>query len=162
MMHAVIRNAFSCDLRGLLTETRRLALRRPSLLAVVVMLAGTTTVIAGCSALNPGTDAAVDTVQRFHDELAAGDTGQACALLAPNAVEGVEGGETGSCPNKLAQLSLPRSGAVTDSRAYGRSAQVRLQDDTVFLTRSGTEWKITAAGCIQRGERPYDCDVKGD
>jgi hypothetical protein len=137
-------------------------MRRALVLAVVVMMAGATIGISGCSALNPGTDAAVETVQRLHDDLAAGDTGQACALLAPNAVEGVEQGETGSCPNKLAQLSLPQSGAVTDSRAYGSSAQVRLQDDTVFLTRSGNEWKITAAGCIQRGDRPYDCAVKGD
>jgi hypothetical protein len=136
-------------------------LRRAILLAVVVMMAGTTTVISGCSALNPGTDAAVDTVQRFQDELTTGNAGQACALLAPNTVEGLEEGEAGSCPDKLARLSLPQSGAVTDSRAYGRSAQVLLQDDTVFLTRSGDEWKITAAGCIQRGERPYDCDVEG-
>jgi hypothetical protein len=137
-------------------------MRRSFLLAAVVMMTGTTTVVSGCSALNPGTDAAVDTVQRFHGELAAGNAGQACALLAPNTVEGVEEGESGSCPVKLAQLSLPQSGAVTDSRAYGRSAQVLLRDDTVFLTRSGDEWKITAAGCTPRGERPYDCDVKGD
>jgi hypothetical protein len=137
-------------------------LRRPILLAVVVMTAGTTTVVSGCSALNPGTDAAAQTVQRFYDELAAGSTGQACTLLAPNTVEVVENGETGSCPDKLAQVTLPHSGVVTDSRAYGRSAQVLLEDDTVFLTRSGAEWKITAAGCTPRGERPYDCDVKGD
>lgn len=80
----------------------------------------------------------------------------------PSAVEGVEEGETGNCPDKLAQLSLPQSGAVTDSRAYGSSAQVLLEDDTVFLTRSGNEWKIIAAGCTPRGERPYDCDVKGE
>jgi hypothetical protein len=136
-------------------------MRKPLLLAVVGMMAGTT-VVTGCSALNPGTDAAADTVQRFHDELAAGNTGQACALLAPNAVESVEEGEAGSCPDKLAKLSLPQSATVTESRAYGRSAQVLLQDDTVFLTRSGNEWKITAAGCTPRGERPYDCNVKGD
>jgi hypothetical protein len=145
----------------MLTGTGRLALRRAFLLAVVVTMVGTTA-ISGCSALNPGTAAAADTVQRFHDELAAEDTGPACALLAPNTVEGVEQGETGSCPDKLAQLSLPHSGTVTESRAYGSSAQVRLQDDTVFLTRSGIEWKITAAGCVPRGERPYDCAVKGD
>jgi len=83
-------------------------------------------------------------------------------LLASNAVEGLKEGETGSCPDKLAQLSLPQSGAVTDSRAYGGSAPVLLEDDTVFLTRSGNEWKITAAGCTPRGERPYDCDVTGE
>jgi hypothetical protein len=136
-------------------------MRRPLLVAAVGMMAGAATVISGCSALNPGTDAAVETVQRFRGELAAGHAGRACALLAPHTVEGVEDGETGSCPDKLARLSLPHSGALTDSRAYGRSAQVLLQDDTVFLTRSGNEWRITAAGCIPRGERPYDCDVKG-
>jgi hypothetical protein len=137
-------------------------LRRPLLVAVVVMMVGTSTVVSGCSALNPGTDAAVDTVQRFHDELAAGHAGQACALLAPTTIEGLEDGEAGSCPDRLARLSLPQSGAVTDSRAYGRSAQVLLRDDTVFLVRSGNEWKITAAGCTPRGERPYGCDLKGE
>jgi hypothetical protein len=136
-------------------------MRRPFLLATVAILASTT-VISGCSALNPGTEAAVNTVQRFHDELAAANTGQACALLAPTTIEGLEEKETGSCPDKLAQLSLPPSGAVTESRAYGRSAQVLLQDDTVFLTRSGNKWKITAAGCTPRGQRPYDCKLKGE
>jgi hypothetical protein len=39
MMHAVIRNALSCDLRGLLTGTRRLTLRRPILLAFGLLFA---------------------------------------------------------------------------------------------------------------------------
>lgn len=133
-----------------------------SSLARAGMLATLALALSGCAGLNPGTEAAVQAVQQFQDELSAGNAGQACALLAPNAVEGLEEGEVGSCARKLAALALPEPGPVNDSRAYGSSAQVLLENDTVFLVRSGDAWKISAAGCTQRGERPYDCDVKGD
>jgi hypothetical protein len=33
--------------------------------------------------------------------------------------------------------------------------------DVVFLTVSGADWLVTAAGCTPRPERPYDCQVSG-
>ena len=33
--------------------------------------------------------------------------------------------------------------------------------DTVFLAHFPTGWKITAAGCRPRPQRPYQCEIKG-
>jgi hypothetical protein len=134
------------------------AVRAPLAVAAVVLVLLAT----GCSNLNPGTTAAAETAAKFHSALEAGDTRAACALLAPAAVGKLENGQSGSCPGKLAALSLPAAGEVGGSRAFGSNAQVQLESDTVFLTLSGDRWKITAAGCTPRGEKPYDCEVEGN
>lgn len=117
--------------------------------------------VSGCARLNPGTDEAATVAQQFHDRLAVSDEQAACALLAPTTVEEIEAGQPDSCPAHLAALDLPAASEVRQAQAYGSNARVRLDADTVFLTRSGDGWTITAAGCIPRGERPYDCEVKG-
>ncbi|NKX52043.1 hypothetical protein HER39_16005 [Arthrobacter deserti] len=133
--------------------------------ALALRLAGAGSVLllaAGCAGLNPGTGEAAASAQHFHRLLEAGDGSAACGLLAPGTAEEVEGGTPGSCADKLPRLGLGPAFEVVESRAYGREAQVRLDGDTVFLTRSGGRWVVAAAGCTSRGERPYDCEVKGD
>jgi hypothetical protein len=56
---------------------------------------------------------------------------------------------------------LPDARDVQESQAFGRGAQVQLDGDVVFLSIFGGQWLITAAGCQSRGERPYDCILKG-
>jgi hypothetical protein len=124
----------------------------------IVLLAS----VAGCAGLNPGTSEAGTTALGFHSALGSGDHARACELLIPAAVEKLEAGAAGTCPEKLAQLDVPAATSVQDSVAYGSNAQVIMDQDTLFLTRSGDGWKITAAGCTARGERPYDCEVEGD
>jgi hypothetical protein len=47
---------------------------------------------------------------------------------------------------------------VTAVEVWGAEAQVRLADDTVFLTRTSDGWRVSAAACTPRGEGlPYDC-----
>ncbi|MDQ4047110.1 MAG: hypothetical protein M3127_07085, partial [Actinomycetota bacterium] len=94
--------------------------------------------------------------------LDSGDYPHACALLIPAAVEKLEAGAPGTCAEKLEQLDVPVAATVRNSASYGRNAQVIMDEDTLFLARSGEGWKITAAGCTARGERPYDCEVEGD
>ena len=60
----------------------------------------------------------------------------------------------------LADVPL-RGGTVGSVEIWGGDAQVRLGADTLFLTRTDTGWKVTAAGCESRGEAPYDCEVDG-
>ena len=36
-----------------------------------------------------------------------------------------------------------------------------MDGDVVFLSMFGNRWLITAAGCQPRGDRPYDCTLKG-
>lgn len=128
----------------------------PGLCALLIVLLG------GCSSLNPGTSQAADTAREFHSLLAAGKGEQACDLLIPTAIEALEEGEPGSCAAKLAELKLGKASSIVDSRAFGRNAQVELDGDTVFLTVSGGVWRVMAAGCTPRGERPYDCEVEGN
>ncbi|NKX55479.1 hypothetical protein [Arthrobacter mobilis] len=130
--------------------------------AVRLAAAGSVLLLApGCSALNPGSDEAAAMAGRFHQLLASGDSAAACELLAPGTIEELESGDPGSCAGKLSGLGLATASKVLEGRAYGREAQVKLDGDTVFLTRSGDRWVVTAAGCASRGERPYDCEVKG-
>lgn len=124
----------------------------------VVLLAS----VPGCAGANPGTSEAATTALDFHTALASGDYARACGLLIPSAVEKLEAGSAGSCAEKLSQLDVPAAASVQESAAYGRNAQVVMDQDTLFLARSGDGWKITAAGCSSRGERPYDCEVEGD
>ena len=112
--------------------------------------------------MNPGTSEAAATALDFHSALRSGDYARACGLLIPSAVEKLEGGVAGSCPDKLSRLEVPAAASVQDSAAYGRNAQVVMDHDTLFLIRSGDGWKVTAAGCSSRGERPYDCEVEGN
>jgi hypothetical protein len=38
---------------------------------------------------------------------------------------------------------------------------VRLDKDVVFLARYDDGWRVTAAGCVPRPGRPFDCTIKG-
>lgn len=129
----------------------------PAVAGIAVLLT-----VSGCAGLNPGTDEAARVAEQFHTALADRDADTVCGLLAPGAVERLEGEDTGSCARKLFALDLPEALSVVQSQAYGRNAQVVLDRDTVFLTLSGGSWKITAAGCTSRGESPYDCEVEGN
>ncbi|MFD1212413.1 hypothetical protein ACFQ36_10230 [Arthrobacter sp. GCM10027362] len=142
-----------------------MAMRRSGPRRTAVWLAGAAGVLllaAGCAGLNPGSDEAAATARQFHRLLDAGDGAAACGLLAPGTMEEIENGSPGTCARKLSGLGLAKASKVLASKAFGREAQVKLDGDTLFLTRSGDRWLVTAAGCTSRGERPYRCQVRGD
>ncbi|GAA3055715.1 hypothetical protein GCM10010464_20640 [Pseudonocardia yunnanensis] len=91
---------------------------------------------------------------------AAADPSDRCQMLAPATVATVEAQSGRPCAQATAQLELPR-GAVQSSTVWGDQAQVHLVGDTVFLTKTGDGWKVTAAGCRSRGDAPYACRVEG-
>jgi len=70
-------------------------------------------------------------------------------------------GKDDPCPKAILDENLPGPAAVVGTELYGQWAQVRLAGDTLFLAHFGDGWKVVAAGCTSRGERPYDCRVKG-
>ncbi|WP_411574972.1 hypothetical protein [Streptomyces fradiae] len=45
---------------------------------------------------------------------------------------------------------------------YGHQGRVVLEHDPYFVTWFPDGWKVRAAGCVPRPERPYDCRVAGD
>jgi hypothetical protein len=89
-----------------------------------------------------------------------GDPQARCALLAPATLAALESDASAPCAEAITAVPL-RGGTVRAVSVWGNGAQVRLTDDTVFLTETGTGWKVTAAGCEPRGEQPYDCEVEG-
>lgn len=122
-------------------------------------------VLAGCSALAPDAPSAEGVAVAFAAAIDAGNAADACALLAPGTVEEIESSEGASCEDAVLQLGLPAGGTGRSAEAFGRGAIVELDNDTVFLVGDGggdvRGWRVTAAGCEPRPERPYDCTVKG-
>lgn len=96
-------------------------------------------------------------VERVAVEFAAGGPEERCGLLAP-AVVAVLDAQDG-CESGVAQVPAG-SADVLGTEVWGDDAQVRLPGDTLFLTRTATGWKVTAAGCRAAGEGPYVCAVE--
>jgi len=117
--------------------------------------------MTSCSSLGPDTTSAAGVAAAFHRAIQAGDGNAACALLAPATVEDLEGASRQSCPQAILTQDLPHAGDAQHSQAFGRAAQVLMDGDAVFLSVFADQWLITAAGCTSRGDRPYDCTLKG-
>ena len=81
-----------------------------------------------------------------------------CDLLLPTALEHLEKDAQASCTDAINNLPLD-GGDVAGVEVWGGDAQVRLGRDTVFLSKTPNGWRIAAAGCTPRPERPYDCEV---
>jgi hypothetical protein len=125
-------------------------------LSVVALLLA----VAGCSSVGGRQDAAAAVAVRLQTAVEAGDGAAACALLAPGTAESVA--EDEPCPSAILNADLPGPGIVVKTSVYGQWAQVRLDDDTVFLGAFPDGWRVVAAGCEPRGSRPYQCSVEGD
>ncbi|MEU3316770.1 hypothetical protein ABZ743_29375 [Streptomyces sp. NPDC006662] len=126
-------------------------------LAAAVLVAGS----AGCGGPAAREDAAATAGIAFEAAVASGDHAHACALLAPQTREQLEQDEHKNCPAALASQDLPRARGVREAEAYGRQAVVRMSGDTMFLSQFPAGWRVVAAGCAPRPERPYNCLIKG-
>ena len=82
-------------------------------------------------------------------------------MLAPETAAEIVQSAQKDCAEAILDQNLPRPGSVTGDDVYGQWARVRLSDDTVFLAMFAGGWRVVAAGCSPRGERPYDCTVAG-
>lgn len=129
---------------------------RPRLLVVPCLCLA----LAACATADRE-DAAADAASGFLGLVASGDGGSACDLLVPVAREELSQEAGSACPAAVGDAGLPEPGAVVRTEVYGSMAQVVLEGDTVFLTRSDGAWLVLAAGCTARGELPYDCEISG-
>lgn len=112
--------------------------------------------VGGCAPSSAGAGSAA---QDFRKALADGDSSAACSMLTPHLHE--EASAQGTCEEQLESLQLPASGEAVKTETYGRNAMVEFDDDTVFLTVSGSGWQVTGAGCTAQGESPYNCELGG-
>jgi hypothetical protein len=120
---------------------------------------------SGCDTLSARSDEVTAEVIRFERALVAGQSGRLCAALAPATKEELEQSAKSGCVQAIGQAiqeqELPAAGAVRGVDVYGDQARVLLEQDTVFLAHFSTGWKLTAAGCRPRPQRPYQCEIKG-
>lgn len=125
-----------------------------TLTAVGVFLA--VLAVSGCA---PDSAGAAEAAQDFRRAVIEGDASSACSMLTPLAREEIAAKT--SCEDHMGSLQLPAEGPALGTERYGRNAVVQFEDDTVFLTVSGSGWQVTGAGCRAQGEAPYDCKVGG-
>jgi len=131
-------------------------MRRIGLLALAVV-----TALAGCGGPGGREDAAAAVAVRLLDAVDQGDGADACAILAPETLADLEQSADQPCAEAILDEDLPAPGRVTNTNVYGQWAQVRLDDDTVFLAVFPGGWRVVAAGCRPRADRPYDCALQG-
>jgi hypothetical protein len=117
-----------------------------------------TALVTGCSP-SPAPSAAIG--NRFYGAIGASDWAVACMLLAPDTKAELEQSAGKACAAALAEESLPDPGPAGRSVQYGTMTQVRYRQDTVFLARFPSGWKVMAAGCSPVAGHPYDCRLQG-
>jgi hypothetical protein len=118
-------------------------------------------VLSGCASVGDRAESAESTAAGFLRDAGAGNGGAACAVLAPNTIAELEKADKKPCAEAILTEDLPAPGDVGKTSVYGQWAQVHLTGDTVFLAAFPGGWRVVAAGCIPRGNRPYDCTLQG-
>jgi hypothetical protein len=117
--------------------------------------------VAGCGSLPPQSSAAARVAEQFRAAMQRSDGSAACRLLAPDTASAVVQSTGKPCPEGIVTVEVGGTGRPTEVDAYGQNAWVVFPDDTVFLANFPAGWRLTAAGCTPRGDRPYNCLVKG-
>ncbi len=88
----------------------------------------------------------------FQGALADNRPQDACALLGPRVLDDED------CAAALEKL---KPATIEETEMWGDGAIVRAGTDTMFLSEFNQGWLVTAAGCVHRGEIPYECAVGG-
>jgi hypothetical protein len=125
---------------------------RGTTVLLLLLAAAPTMAASGCS--NPAEPQVRDVASSFAD----GDPQRRCELLAPTTLATLLQDDP-SCPRAIAQLPVG-TGDVVSVEVWSEDAQVRLADDTFFLTRGRTGWQVSAAACTPVGEGPYQCELE--
>src|SRR4051812_37267491 len=118
--------------------------------------------VTGCSGtVGDRSAAASATAKRFAAAIRGRDFDGGCALLAPETRRELEDSAGKPCPQALEEEDPPPLGREAGVAVYGEHAEIRGDQDTVFLARFGGSWRVVAAGCKRRPDAPYDCAIKG-
>jgi hypothetical protein len=119
--------------------------------------AAATLLLSGCGSLDA--DAVENVATTFADH--GTDATTRCRLLADSTLASLVENAGTSCEDALADLPIG-TGTPTSIEVWGEEAQVKLSDDTLFLTRTADGWRVMAAACRHQAEdQPYDCQLEG-
>lgn len=97
----------------------------------------------------------------FHSALRAGDGAAACALLSSEVRSDLEDSARKPCAAAVLEEGVQAASSVRSTAVFDGDALVRMDRDNVFAARFSDGWKVVAAGCTSRGERPYQCRIEG-
>jgi hypothetical protein len=115
------------------------------------------------SSCGGGQDEAVNrAADTFVQALAQQDGDAACAMLAPTTSDELEQSSGQPCSKAVLDEGVSDVGARLSVQAYGTMAQVRFAQDTVFLTRYKSGWRVLAAACTPpTSPGSFDCQLQG-
>jgi hypothetical protein len=114
--------------------------------------------LTGCS--SPDQAEVTSAAARFTEAVAQADAEAACALLAPATRQELEQSSGSACAEAI-MGEAKSAGARMRVLVYGAMAQVRYQDDTVFLSRFNDHWLVVAAACTRGPHTVHDCNIQG-
>jgi hypothetical protein len=116
-------------------------------------------VLTGCG---DSEDSAVEAVAGdLLEATTTGDGQAACKVLSPHTRDELEQSSGKPCERAILEESIGHDGTVRDAEVFETMAQVRFDDETVFLSKFDSGWLVVATACTPRPEGPYDCSVSG-
>jgi len=127
---------------------------RLSFLVAVALLA-----VSGCGQVYEQDVRAV--ARAFHDAYRSGDGAAACAELAPKTREELVQSAGTRCAQAVLEEDVPPVETPRRVRVFGTQAMVDFGEETTFLARFQSGWKVMAAGCTPVPGEPYDCAISG-
>jgi hypothetical protein len=122
-------------------------------------LGGLTVALALASCASREADDAMSVADGLAAAVGRGSGADACRLLAPAARRDLEDSSGASCDEAILEEPVG-TGPTVDVEVFDTMAQVRLQDDTVFLSRFDGDWLVVAAACTPDPPGPYDCSIQ--
>jgi hypothetical protein len=115
--------------------------------------------VTGCGGSE---DSAVEAAARgLLEATSTGDGQAACEALSPHTQDELEQSSGKPCERAILEESIGHGGTLRQAQVFETMAQVRFDDETVFLSRFGSGWLVVATACTPRPEGPYDCSVSG-
>jgi hypothetical protein len=113
--------------------------------------------LPGCGGAQdePATSAARGLLEAAHG----GDGVGACELLAPAARSELEQQAGAPCEQAVLDEDLGDGSGEVTADVFDTMAQVRVGEETVFLSRYDGRWLVVAAACTAVPDRPYDCGI---
>ena len=116
-------------------------------------------VLSSCGSTAPSAGEGVG--ERFTSAVSASAWGRACAYLAPDTRANLEKSAGKACPAALEEESPPDAGPLDAASSFGTMTQLRYREDTIFLARFKSGWKVMALECSPVPGHPYDCRIQG-
>jgi len=139
---------------GYLPTMAHLTWPRSAALGVLASL----TLLAGCA--QSAESSAGRVAEEFLQAVESGDGDTACGRLSPATRKELEQSSGESCAQAVLAEDI-QGGSTVDVNVFDTMAQVKYDNDAIFLSHFDTGWLVTAAACKPVPGKPYDCSIKG-